>query len=210
VRLPGAPSWNHPPIRDLQSRALSRHGGEQRLLVLDRALPQVFDGPGWDAAARQAEQPPSSHRSTGRADGTSPSLAAASTSSRSPTPSVCSWGSATRTCSGSLRKRSCATSGKDRPHCQPRRPVCGQGGLPQAVTARDSAGRARSLGTTTTSSTHDAGYAPWARPSAMAVVGTVHGMISVAGVGGDSGAGCPRVSPTRPSVRCVSSTVVST
>jgi len=44
----------------------------------------------------------------------------------------------------------------------------------------------------------------------VAVVGAIHGTTSGAGVGGDSGAGCPRVSPTRTSVRCVSSTVVST
>src|SRR5713101_8991387 len=56
----------------------------------------------------------------------------------------------------------------------------------------------------------DAGDASWPRPSAVAVVAAVRGTSSGAGVGGDSGAGRPSVSPRWASVRCVSSTVVST
>ena len=77
------------------------------------------------------------------------------------------------------------------------------------ASCRDCSAAHRS-GHPTTSSPHDAGHAPWACPSTVAVVGAAHGRASGAGVGGDSGAGCPCVSPTRTSVRCVSSTVVST
>src|SRR3970040_2690634 len=57
---------------------------------------------------------------------------------------------------------------------------------------------------------HDAGGAPWARPSAVDVVRAGRGTTSGAGVGGDSGSGYPSVSPSWVSVRCVSSSVVST
>src|ERR1700730_14989095 len=57
---------------------------------------------------------------------------------------------------------------------------------------------------------HDAGDASWPCPSSVAVVGAVHGTTSRGGVGGDSGAGRPSVSPSWASVRCVSSTDIST
>jgi len=56
---------------------------------------------------------------------------------------------------------------------------------------------------------HDPDHAPWARSSAVPIVGAIHGTTSGTSVGGDSRAGRPSVSATWASARCVSSTVVS-
>jgi hypothetical protein len=56
----------------------------------------------------------------------------------------------------------------------------------------------------------DVGHTPWACPSAVTVVGEVHGTTSGTGIGGDSGAECPHASPAWASARCVSNSVVPT